>query len=112
VILVVPPGHAFAGRQVTLDELRGEHLILMQEGAGVRQVIEDELRGGPLRLRDLDVRLELARDLTDALILAGNFERADQVTTAAIEAAGGKVEPAPEKARYAQRKTADAAPQA
>ena len=32
--------------------------------------------------------LELARDLTDALILAGNFERADQVTTAAIEAAG------------------------
>src|SRR6266581_6939462 len=59
VVLVVPPGHAFAGRQVTLDELRGEHLILMQEGAGVRQVIEDELRGGPLRLRDLDVRLEL-----------------------------------------------------
>src|SRR4029434_1193511 len=32
--------------------------------------------------------LELARDLTDALIVAGNFERADQVTTAAIEAAG------------------------
>ena len=32
--------------------------------------------------------LELARDVTDALILAGNFERADQVTTAAIEAAG------------------------
>src|SRR3954465_13666617 len=59
VILVVPPGHAFAGRQVSLEELRGEPLILMQEGAGVRQVIEDELRGGPLRLRDLDVRLEL-----------------------------------------------------
>ena len=32
--------------------------------------------------------LELARDLTDGLVLAGNFERADQVTTAAIEAAG------------------------
>jgi class 3 adenylate cyclase/tetratricopeptide (TPR) repeat protein len=32
--------------------------------------------------------LELARDVTDALILGGNFERADQVTTAAIEAAG------------------------
>jgi class 3 adenylate cyclase/tetratricopeptide (TPR) repeat protein len=31
--------------------------------------------------------LELAPDLTDALILAGNFERADQVATAAIEAA-------------------------
>ena len=31
--------------------------------------------------------LELAPDLTDALMLAGNFERADQVATAAIEAA-------------------------
>jgi len=59
VILVVPPGHRFAGKQVSLEELRGEPLILMQEGAGVRQVIEDELRRGPVRLRDLDVRLEL-----------------------------------------------------
>ena len=31
----------------------------MQEGAGVRQVIEDELRGAGVRLRDLDVSLEL-----------------------------------------------------
>ena len=32
---------------------------MMQEGAGVRQVIEDELREAGVRLRDLDVRLEL-----------------------------------------------------
>jgi DNA-binding transcriptional LysR family regulator len=31
----------------------------MQEGAGVRQMIEDELRAAGTRLRDLDVRLEL-----------------------------------------------------
>src|SRR5919197_78263 len=59
VILVVPPGHHFAGKQIAVEDLRGESLILMQEGAGVRQVIEDELRHGPVRLRDLDVRLEL-----------------------------------------------------
>jgi DNA-binding transcriptional LysR family regulator len=59
VILVVPPKHRFAGKAVTLEQLREEPLILMQEGAGVRQVIEDELRRGPVRLRDLDVRLEL-----------------------------------------------------
>jgi DNA-binding transcriptional LysR family regulator len=59
VILAVPPGHPFAGRTVTLDELRGESLIVMQEGAGVRQIVEDELRALGLRLRDLDVRLEL-----------------------------------------------------
>jgi DNA-binding transcriptional LysR family regulator len=59
VVLVCPPGHRFAGKIVTLDDLRGEPLIVMQEGAGVRQVIEDELRQAGTRLRDLDVRLEL-----------------------------------------------------
>jgi DNA-binding transcriptional LysR family regulator len=59
VILACPAGHPFAGRTVTLEELRGESLILMQEGAGVRQIVEDALRRRGVRLRDLDVRLEL-----------------------------------------------------
>ena len=59
VILICPPGHRFAGRTVALQELREEPLIVMQEGAGVRQMIEDELRRSGTRLRDLDVKLEL-----------------------------------------------------
>src|SRR3954447_3290872 len=59
VVLACPPGHAFAGRTVTLDDLRSEQLIVMQEGAGVRQMIEDELRRAGMRLRDLDVRVQL-----------------------------------------------------
>ncbi len=59
VVLACPPSHPFAGRTVTLDELRGAGLIVMQEGAGVRQLIEDELQRAGTRLRDLDVRLEL-----------------------------------------------------
>lgn len=59
VILACPPGHPFAGKTVTIEELRDEPLILMQEGAGVRQIVEDALRGHGVRLRDLDVRLEL-----------------------------------------------------
>src|SRR5689334_1858584 len=59
VVLAVPRGHRFANAKVTIDELRGEPIVLMQEGAGVRQVIEDELRQRGVRLRDLDVRLEL-----------------------------------------------------
>src|SRR3954462_8551111 len=35
VILACPPGHAFGGRTVSLDEVRGETLIVMQDGAGV-----------------------------------------------------------------------------
>src|SRR3954464_13977226 len=59
VVLACPPGHPFAGRTIAIDDLREEPLIVMQVGAGVRQVIEDELRGVGIRLRDLDVRLEL-----------------------------------------------------
>jgi DNA-binding transcriptional LysR family regulator len=59
VNLVSPPKHRVADRTVTLDELRAEPLIAMQDGAGVRQVLEDELRAQGLRLRDLDVRVEL-----------------------------------------------------
>ena len=59
VVLACPSDHRFAGKTVSLDDLKGEKLIVMQEGAGVRQVIEDELRKAGMRLRDLDVRLEL-----------------------------------------------------
>jgi DNA-binding transcriptional LysR family regulator len=59
VVLAVPPTHPFAGRSVSVDELRSEPLIVMQEGAGVRQVIEDELRSAGTRLRDLEPKLEL-----------------------------------------------------
>ena len=59
VVLVCPPGHPFGGRTVTLGELRGDQLLLMQEGAGVRQMLEEELRRAGTRLRDLDVRIEL-----------------------------------------------------
>ncbi len=59
VVLACPPGHSFAGKTVSLDDLRSEPLIVMQEGAGVRAVIEEELRGAGMRLRDLDVHLEL-----------------------------------------------------
>jgi DNA-binding transcriptional LysR family regulator len=59
VVLVCPPRHPFAGKTISIDDLRGEQLVLMQEGAGVRQVIEEELRRAGKRLRDLDVKLEL-----------------------------------------------------
>jgi DNA-binding transcriptional LysR family regulator len=73
VVLAVPATHAFAGKTVTLDQLRREPLIVMQEGAGVRQVIEDELRKAGTRLRDLDVRLELGlQESVRSAVLAGH----------------------------------------
>jgi DNA-binding transcriptional LysR family regulator len=73
VVLACPPGHAFAGKVISLERLRKEPLIVMQEGAGVRQVIEDELRKAGARLRDLDVRLELGlQESVRSAVLAGH----------------------------------------
>jgi len=59
LVLACPPGHRFAGRRISVDDLRSEQLILMQEGAGVREVVEDELRALGVRVKDLDARIEL-----------------------------------------------------
>jgi DNA-binding transcriptional LysR family regulator len=73
VVLAVPRGHRFADRKVTLDELKLEPLVLMQEGAGVRQVIDDELREMGLRLRDFNVQLELGlQESARSAVLAGH----------------------------------------
>ncbi len=73
VILACPRGHRFAGRTITLEDLRGEPLIAMQEGAGVRQVIEDELRRAGTRLRDLEVPLELGlQESVRSAVVAGH----------------------------------------
>jgi DNA-binding transcriptional LysR family regulator len=58
IVLAVPAGHRLAGRTVDTDELEAETLLEMQEGAGVRQVVEEELRREGVRLRPR-ARLEL-----------------------------------------------------
>src|SRR5581483_4742163 len=60
VVLAVPRGHRLAGKTVTLEELKRQPLVLMQEDAGVR-------------LRDLDVRLELGlQESARSAVLAGH----------------------------------------
>jgi DNA-binding transcriptional LysR family regulator len=85
VVLACPPRHRFAGRTVSLEQLREEPLIVMQEGAGVRQVIEDELRRAGTRLRDLEPRLELGlQESVKSAVAAGHG--VTFISRAAIEA--------------------------
>jgi LysR family transcriptional regulator, low CO2-responsive transcriptional regulator len=73
VVLALPATHPFAGKTITLEQLKREPLIVMQDGAGVRQVLEDELRKSGARLRDLDVRLELGlQESVRSAVLAGH----------------------------------------
>ncbi len=95
IALAVPPGHGFAGRAVPLEELRGEQLIVMQEGAGVRQVIEDELRRAGLRLRDLEPRLELGlQESVKSAVAAGYGIAFISRTAIEAELAAGTLETA------------------
>src|ERR671934_208864 len=73
VLFVCPPGHRFAGRTLAVDELASEPLIVMQAGAGVRAVIEEELRGVGVRLRDLDVHLELGLQESVKTAVSGGY---------------------------------------
>jgi len=73
VVLAVPAGHERAGKTLSLAELKQEPLVLMQEGAGVRQMIDDELRELGVRLRDLNVRLELGLQESARAAVLGGF---------------------------------------
>jgi len=85
VVLVCPRGHRFAGRDVDVEELASETLVVMQEGAGVRRIVEDELRRLGVRLRDLDVRLELGlQESVRSAVLAGHG--VTFISRAAVEA--------------------------
>jgi len=72
VILAVPPGHRFAGRTVMLADLVSEPLIVMQPGAGVRSVIDEEFRRAGVRPRDLKIAMELGlQESAKAAVEAG-----------------------------------------
>ncbi len=51
VVLAVPPDHPFADREVvSVDELRGQPLILREEGSGTRRSVEQALEAAGLSL--------------------------------------------------------------
>ncbi len=59
VVLVVPTDHPFAGTTIGIPDLLAAPLVVQQEGAGVRTVVERELRAQGIRVRDLNVVAEL-----------------------------------------------------
>jgi DNA-binding transcriptional LysR family regulator len=73
IVLAVPPGHPAAGDSVTVDDLREEMVISMQEGAGVRQVVDEELRRAGLRVRELEPKLELGLQESVKSAVAAGF---------------------------------------
>jgi len=60
VVLVCSPSHPWAsGDQVTLDELAAEPLIVQQQGAGIRAVVEGHLRAAGVPVERLTIAAEM-----------------------------------------------------
>lgn len=69
IVLAVPPDHAFAGRtEVTVEELRGQPLVLREEGSGTRQSVETALAATGIDMPQDDVALVLGS--TQAILQA------------------------------------------
>lgn len=66
MVLVVPSSHEWAGRKITLDELRKQPLLVREFGSGSRRVVEQALSGAGLKIKDLNIRMEL--DSTEGLL--------------------------------------------
>lgn len=82
VALVVPATHPFAGRHVTLRELGSEPLIVMQPGAAMRRLMDDEFRRAGLRPRDLHVAMEMGLQESAKSAVEAGFGVAFLSTTA------------------------------
>jgi DNA-binding transcriptional LysR family regulator len=68
MVLVVPPGHEWAGEEITPSMLRGEPLLMREFGSGSRRVIEQALAARGLKAKDLKISMEF--DSTEGLLSA------------------------------------------
>lgn len=68
MVLVVPAHHAWANREIALDDLKSAPLLMREFGSGSRRVVEQALRDVGVNLRDCHVVMEL--DSTEGLLQA------------------------------------------
>lgn len=66
MVLVVPPGHEWAGRKITLGELQTQPLLIREFGSGSRRIVEQALAEAGLKTKELNIRMEL--DSTEGLL--------------------------------------------
>ncbi len=68
MVLVVPHDHAWAGNEVTVDELKSEKFVARELGSGSRRVIEEALQQAGVEAKDFQTVLTL--DSTEGILSA------------------------------------------
>lgn len=66
MVLVVPPGHEWAGQEIATAMIRGEPLLMREFGSGSRRVIEQALAASGLKPKDIRISMEF--DSTEGLL--------------------------------------------
>jgi DNA-binding transcriptional LysR family regulator len=66
LVLIVPRGHAWAGKIVSPADLPSTALLMRERGSGTRRVIELALKKAGVRLGSLQIAMEL--DSTEAIV--------------------------------------------
>ena len=87
LVLVVPPGHEWAGQDVDLASLQFAPLLMREFGSGSRRVLEQALLSAGLKPKDLAIRMEF--DTTEGLL--GAVEAGLGVTFVSAWAARGRL---------------------
>jgi LysR family transcriptional regulator, transcriptional activator of the cysJI operon len=65
IAIIVPAGHPWADKTITLEELRSAPLIVREDGSGTRRVVENTLRDAGVHMKDLNFVMQL--DSTEAI---------------------------------------------
>lgn len=68
MVLVVPAAHEWAANEVTLADLKTAPLLMREYGSGSRRVVEQALAEKGVKVKELNVRMEL--DSTEGLLHA------------------------------------------
>ncbi len=66
MVLVVPVGHEWAGHEIEAHALLQEPMLMREFGSGSRRVVEGALAAAGIKVKDLQVRMEL--DSTEGLL--------------------------------------------
>ncbi len=68
LVLVVPAGHEWAGREIGAEALRDARVLMREMGSGTRRVVEEALRKAGLKRKEMRAGMEL--DSTEGLLSA------------------------------------------
>lgn len=68
MVLVVPAGHEWADRDVEVEALKEQPLLMRELGSGSRRVVEKAIVAAGLKKKDLKIQMEL--DSTEGLLSA------------------------------------------